>query len=84
MGSVLRRSPSAGACRRPCMTAHRAAATSTLLTSRTIAQVPERALQRQVLPSGLAVAGVLLTTLRSCLGLDGGAEDVVAGGQHVL
>ena len=66
------------------MPAHRAAATSTLLAPRTIAQVPDRALQLQLLPSGLAAAGVLRTMLHSSLGLHGGADDVVAGGQHVL
>ena len=43
MASVLLRSPSAGAWRRPCVPAHRAAARALLLARHAIAQVPDRA-----------------------------------------
>ena len=67
------------ACLRMALSAH-----ACCLTSVAIAQVLRCRLVDDELPGRLAAAGVLLAMMRSCLGVDGGAADVVAGASQVL
>ena len=87
MGSVRsapRRSLARGggrACLRMALSAHACCLTSVAIAQ---VQVLRCRLVDDELPGRLAAAGVLLAMMRSCLGVDGGAADVVAGASQVL